>query len=62
MLSLQGGGHVILGGFDNFCPGIPSMCLYGYSVGFWMKHGGRIACKIVRFEINRHERSILGRY
>ena len=41
VLSLQGGGHVILGRFNNTCPGNPSLCEDGYSVSFWMKQGGR---------------------
>ena len=41
VLSLQGGGHVILGRFSNTCPGNPSLCEDGYSVSFWVKQGGR---------------------
>ena len=41
VLSLQGGGHVILGRFNNTCPGNPSLCQDGYSVSFWLKQGGR---------------------
>lgn len=41
VLSLQGGGHVILGRFSNTCPGNPSLCEDGYSVSFWLKQGGR---------------------
>lgn len=41
VMSLQGGGHVILGSFPDRCPGIPSLCEDGFTVSFWMKHGGK---------------------
>lgn len=41
VMSLQGRGHVILGRFDDFCPGNPSLCEEGFTVSFWMKHGGK---------------------
>ena len=47
VMSLQGGGHVILGSFDNKCPGNPAICHDGYSVSFWIKDGGRTDCEIV---------------
>ncbi len=45
VMSLQGGGHVILGRFDDRCPGNPSLCEEGFTVSFWMKHGGKIKSK-----------------
>ena len=49
VMSLQGGGHVILGSFERNCPGNPSLCTDDFSVSFWMKHGGRIHCVIVKY-------------
>lgn len=51
-MSSQGGGHVILGSFADRCPGIPSLCEDGFSVSFWMKHGGK------RFRIQNHDRKM----
>ena len=41
VMSFQGGGHVILGSFADRCPGISSLCEDGFTVSFWMKHGGK---------------------
>ena len=49
VMSFQGGGHVILGSFEDYCPGIPSLCDDSFSVSFWMKHGGK------RFSSHNHD-------
>lgn len=53
VMSFQGGGHVILGSFADRCPGIPSLCEDGFTVSFWMKHGGKT------FRIQNHEKNAL---
>jgi len=53
VMSLQGGGHVILGSFPDRCPGIPSLCEDGFTVSFWMKHGGK-ALRILKSREKMH--------
>ena len=53
VMSLQGGGHVILGNFPDRCPGIPSLFEDGFTVSFWMKHGGK-ALRILKSREKMH--------
>jgi hypothetical protein len=40
VLALNGNGHVVLEGFADDCLTDPARCPNGFTLSFWLKHGG----------------------